>query len=90
MRLRDYLQQHQITQAAFGQRMTPPVSQGKVNHWINGTRRVSLAEALQIEIVTGGAVSPRDLVTQELRPDDYRLIRPDLPAPAPTPEKEAA
>lgn len=64
MRLRDYLQQHQITQAAFGQRMTPPVSQGKVNHWINGTRRVSLAEALQIEIVTGGAVSPRDLVPE--------------------------
>lgn len=91
MRLRDYLQQHQITQAAFGQRMTPPVSQGKVNHWINGTRRVSLAEALQIEIVTGGAVSPRDLVTQELRPGDYRLSWPDLPAPAhATQEKEAA
>ncbi|MBL0918027.1 MAG: helix-turn-helix transcriptional regulator [Hydrogenophaga sp.] len=62
MRLRDYLQKHRLTQAAFGQRLHPPVTQGKVNHWINGTRRVSLAEALQIEAVTGGEVSPADLV----------------------------
>lgn len=62
MRLRDYLQQHKITQAAFGQRMRPPVSQGKVNHWINGTRRVSLAEALQIATLTAGEVAPPDLL----------------------------
>lgn len=62
MRLRDYLQKHKITQAAFGQRMRPPVSQGKVNHWINGTRRVSLAEALQIEVLTDGDVPPTDLL----------------------------
>jgi DNA-binding transcriptional regulator YdaS (Cro superfamily) len=62
MRLRDYLHKHRITQAAFGQRMRPPVSQGKVNHWINGTRRVSLSEALQIEVLTDGEVTPIDLL----------------------------
>lgn len=62
MRLRDYLHKHRITQAAFGQRMRPPVSQGKVNHWLNGTRRVSLAEALQIELLTDGEVTPPDLL----------------------------
>lgn len=65
MKLRDYLQQRRITQAAFGQLMKPPVSQGKVNHWVNGTRRVSLAEALQIEALTGGAVTPRDLAREK-------------------------
>lgn len=62
MRLRDYLHKHRITQAAFGQRMRPPVSQGKVNHWLQGTRRVSLAEALQIQALTDGEVSPQDLL----------------------------
>lgn len=62
MRLRDYLQKHRITQAAFGQRMRPPVSQGKVNHWLNGTRRVSLSEALQIHTLTSGEVAPGDLL----------------------------
>ena len=62
MQLRDYLQQHQLTHAAFGKRLTPPVSAGKVNHWLQGTRRVSLAAALQIEEITEGAVGPKDLV----------------------------
>lgn len=62
MRLRDYLQKHQITQASFGQRMRPPVSQGKVNHWLKGSRRVSLAEALQIERITDGEVTPLALL----------------------------
>lgn len=65
MQLREYLQKHRLTQAAFGQCLRPPVSQGKVNHWINGTRRVSLAEALQIEAVTGGEIQPADLVHAE-------------------------
>ena len=66
MRLRDYLHKHKITQAAFGLRMQPPVSQGKVNHWINGTRRVSLAEALQISALTDGEVPPTDLLAKAL------------------------
>lgn len=65
MRLRDYLQQHRITQAAFGQRMSPPVSQAKVNHWLNGSRRVSLVEALQIQRITDGEVALEDLITPQ-------------------------
>lgn len=76
MRLRDYLQAHGLTQAAFGQRLCPPVSQGKVNHWINGTRRVSLAEALQIQAVTGGEVSPGDLVLADRSPASTAVIKP--------------
>lgn len=62
MQLRLYLQKHGLTQSAFGQLLNPPVSQGKVNHWIQGTRRVSLEEALQIEGITAGEVQPRDLL----------------------------
>lgn len=61
MSLRLYLQKHQITQAEFGRRLCPPVSQGKVNHWLHGTRRVSLAEGLQIVSVTGGEVTLESL-----------------------------
>ncbi|XJC73361.1 hypothetical protein ACHFCA_21660 [Delftia tsuruhatensis] len=39
-----------------------PVSAGKVNHWLRGTRRVSLEEALQIEVLTQGEVGLRELV----------------------------
>ena len=56
MTLAEYLKAHRITQAEFGRKLDPPVSQGKVNHWLQGTRRVSLAEGLQIVEVTGGEV----------------------------------
>ena len=61
MRLLDYLHENGITQAAFGRLLTPPVSQGKVNHWLHGARRVSLIEALQIERLTQGQVTLQDL-----------------------------
>lgn len=61
MHLRDYLHANGITQAAFGRLLSPPVSQGKVNHWLHGARRVSLSEALQIERLTQGAVTLQDL-----------------------------
>lgn len=72
MNLRDYLLEHKLTQAAFGRQITPPVSQGKVNHWLQGTRRVSLSEALQIQRLTHGAVTVEDLAAQPseaLEPD---------------------
>lgn len=62
MQLRDYLRKNQITMVAFGQLLKPPVSAGKVNHWLRRTRRVSLEEALQIETLTFGEVTPRELV----------------------------
>lgn len=61
MQLRDYLKTHHITMVAFGQLLSPPVSAGKVNHWLRRTRRVSLEEALQIEALTSGAVTAREL-----------------------------
>lgn len=61
MKLRSYLMAHKITQAEFGQKLRPPVSQGKVNHWLQGSRRVSLAEAIQIVELTGGEVDLRSL-----------------------------
>lgn len=61
MTLADYLKAHHITQAEFGRKLDPPVSQGKVNHWLQGTRRVSLAEALQIVELTEGEVDMRSL-----------------------------
>ena len=61
MQLRDYLKQRQITMVAFGQLLTPKVSAGKVNRWLRRTRRVSLEEALQIEMLTNGEVTPREL-----------------------------
>jgi DNA-binding transcriptional regulator YdaS (Cro superfamily) len=61
MHLRDYLRQHNLSQAAFGQLISPPVSAGKVNHWLEGRRRVSLAEALQILRLTKGQVTLAEL-----------------------------
>lgn len=62
MDLRDWMKQNSVTQEDFGQRLNPPISQAKVSHWLQGTRRVSLAEALQVAEITGGAVTGEDLV----------------------------
>ena len=40
------------------------VSEVAVRHWVNGTRRVPAERCIQIETVTGGAVT-----RHELRPD---------------------
>lgn len=57
-----------------------------VSRWASGARPVPEKSAVAIERHTQGAVT-----RAELRPDDYWLIWPDLPAPAqPTPEKEVA
>lgn len=67
MHLKDYLLAEGLTQAEFGQRLMPAVSQGKVNHWLHGARRVSLAEALQIEQITQGKVTVKDLCDMYVR-----------------------
>jgi hypothetical protein len=66
MNLRQYILEAKLTQAEFGQMLQPPVSQGKVNHWLHGTRRVSLAEAIQIQRVTGDKVTVFDLAKQRV------------------------
>lgn len=60
MRLDDFLQEQKITQAQFGAKLNPPVSQAQVSQWIRGVTRVTLEQALQIDQVTDGAVSPAD------------------------------
>ena len=62
--LRDYLKRHRLTHAEFGLKLDPPVSASKVSHWVQGTRRVSLVEALQIETLTHGELEPRRLVCE--------------------------
>ncbi|MFN4114952.1 MAG: hypothetical protein ACK4F7_00440 [Inhella sp.] len=66
MHLRDYLKAAGISQAAFGQKLDPPVSQGKVSHWLEGRRRVSLVEGLQVAKLTDGQVSMEDLAAMYL------------------------
>lgn len=80
MNLRDYLLEKNLTQAAFGQQISPPVSQGKVNHWLQGTRRISLLEALQIQRLTCGVVTVEDLAAQSrvvLEPG-HKLLAVDI------------
>lgn len=60
MRLDDYLREHKLTQAQFGAKLNPAVSQAQVSQWVRGITRVTLEQALQIDQVTGGAVGPAD------------------------------
>lgn len=61
MHLRDYLSEKGLSQAAFGELLQPAVSASKVNHWLEGRRRVSLAEALQIQAIAACAVTLPEL-----------------------------
>jgi len=61
MRLDDYLKEQKISQTAFGGLLSPPVTQSLVSQWIRGTARVTLEQALQIEAITAGAVTPKSL-----------------------------
>lgn len=61
MHLRDFLRINALSQAAFGAKLSPPVSASKVNHWLEGRRRVSLAEGLQVAALSGGLVSLQEL-----------------------------
>jgi DNA-binding transcriptional regulator YdaS (Cro superfamily) len=60
MRLDDYLREHKLTQAQLGAKLNPPVSQAQVSQWVRGITRVTLEQALQIDGVTGGLVSPAE------------------------------
>lgn len=60
MRLDAYLKERGMTQAAFGATLTPSASQSLVSQWIRGSTRITLAQALDIEAKTSGAVTPHD------------------------------
>jgi DNA-binding transcriptional regulator YdaS (Cro superfamily) len=60
MRLDEYMREHKLTQAALGALLSPPISQAQVSQWFRGLTRVTLDQALQIERITGGLVTPSD------------------------------
>lgn len=65
------------SQLALAKAINAPPAQ--ISQWANGLRPVPAHHCLAIERATSGAVT-----RAELRPDDYWLIWPDLPAPAAT------
>ena len=60
------------------------VTKAAVNQWKSDGRQVPPKHCLMIERGTSGQVT-----RQDLRPDDYWLIWPDLPAPAEASERAA-
>lgn len=69
MNLKEYTDQH--TQIALAKAIEAAPS--FVNQWVKGNRPIPAAYCVAIERVTGGQVT-----RQELRPDDYWLVWPDL------------
>lgn len=72
MHLKEYTDLH--TQIALAKAIEAAPS--FVNQWVNGSRPVPAGYCVAIERFTEGKVT-----RQELRPDDYWLIWPDLPVP---------
>lgn len=72
MHLRDYLSEKGLSQAAFGELLQPAVSASKVNHWLEGRRRVSLVEALQIQSLTQSAVTLPELAAMHRPTEEVR------------------
>lgn len=59
MKLIDYLAKHEITQAAFAEKLE--VSQGLVYQWLAGKRPVSAEQCTKIEKITDGEVRCEEL-----------------------------
>ena len=74
MNLNQYLNQPDISKADFANDLK--VTSGMVSQWLSGHRPISPEKCLAIEKHTKHLVS-----REELRPDDYWLIWPDLKAP---------
>lgn len=71
MNIAQFLDQSQISQAAFAESVG--VSQSMVWQWIEGRRPVPEKRCTRIERITNGAVT-----RQDLRPDDWAEIWPEL------------
>jgi DNA-binding transcriptional regulator YdaS (Cro superfamily) len=69
MKLKDYTAIH--TQVAIAKLIG--IAPSFVNQWVSGNRPVPITACVAIERVTNGAVT-----RQELRPDDWWLIWPEL------------
>ncbi|HDR9834686.1 helix-turn-helix domain-containing protein [Burkholderia multivorans] len=60
MRLDAYMREHKLTQGALGAMLNPPVSQSQVSQWFRGRTSITLDQALQIQAITNGLVTPAD------------------------------
>jgi DNA-binding transcriptional regulator YdaS (Cro superfamily) len=71
MNLTEFLSKPGNTQTALAEKLN--VSQGLVYQWASGKRPISPAQCVQIERVTDGEVTRKDL-----RPTDWAEIWPEL------------
>lgn len=81
MKLVDYLEQKQLSQADFGRSLVPPVSQGLVSQWVMGVTRISLSRAIEIRNKTKNAVTIEDCAAMYTQPSETTR-RPSKPQPA--------
>ncbi|SAK53346.1 hypothetical protein AWB78_01317 [Caballeronia calidae] len=88
MRLDEYLKDQKLSQAALAALLQPPVTQSLVSQWIRGMVRMNLDQAVQIEEISNGAVTPRDLA--EMFVPDARVNRSQPALPEAEPSQEAA
>lgn len=80
MDLSNYLASRKVTQASFAERLG--VSQGLIYQWLTGRRPISIDKCVLIERATKGEVK-----RQDLRPNDWQLIWPELAGGAPGDEQ---
>jgi DNA-binding transcriptional regulator YdaS (Cro superfamily) len=77
MNLKEWTQQSRGRQAALAAHLGVPAP--NVCSWVSGQKSPSIKAAVAIELFTQGQVT-----RQELFPDDWHLIWPELAAPTPT------
>ena len=78
MNLAQYFQHGLVRKADFSRSLG--ISPSLLHQWVNGIRPVSIQYCRAIEEKTNGEVT-----RQDLRPDDWQKIWPELATTAPTP-----
>lgn len=77
MTLNEYLKNHSQKSLAMKLSVNPAL----ISQWVLGTRPISGKKCVLIELATNGKVT-----RQDLRPNDFWELWPDLPAPVITPD----
>lgn len=60
MRIDEYREKYGLSQAAFGEKLTPKAGQALVSQWELGNTRITIDRALNIQEVTGVEVTVHD------------------------------
>lgn len=81
MKLDDWLKAEGRTQEEFGLLLVPPVTQGRLSHWVTGRHRIPLAYAVQVKRLTSGVVAEEDWL--EPSDQDQELRAPAEPTAEP-------